>query len=410
VCAYVAERTGSSLSVQQLARLQAQLQARLGSRNEEQYLAHLRSREGAAELSELMSAIAVHKTDLFRDEVQLRAFEHQVLRPMARAASRPLHLWSAGCATGEEVATLLILLAECGAHARSTVLGTDISEPALLRARELAFHPASLKRVPPGLKERYFRTVGGKAQLVPELRERARFARHNLMDAPYPTSPSGQGFDLIFCRNVLIYFTEAAFDRVVDGLTDRLKPGGCLVLSAAEPLLRPKGQLSLLRCEEAFFYIRTPGPGAPAPVAPPGSGNGLPARPAPAARSPRPPGPAARTEARGLPRQEVDEAPWVEARRIFDLVLEWASAGDEEEQTEQALRKCLYLDPHFSQARYLLAMLLEQRGEKAEAATEYRRALAALKEGRARPTPFFLNEERLRTACESALRRVGFRS
>jgi chemotaxis protein methyltransferase CheR len=107
--------------------------------------------------------------------------------------------------------------------------------------------------------------------------------------------------------------------------------------------------------------------------------------------------------------QPPPQEPAVEARQIFELVLEWAAAGDAEPQTEQGLRKCLYLDPHFAQARYLLGMLLEQRSERAEAATEYRRAAAALREGRSLQTPFFLNDERLLIASERAMDRLGFR-
>jgi chemotaxis protein methyltransferase CheR len=424
VAAYVAERTGSSLSIQQVSRLRAIVDARVGAVSEDEYLAYLQSPAGAADLADLMSAIAVHKTDLFRDEVQLRAFELAVLRPLARSATRPLHLWSAGCATGEEVATLLILLAECGAHAQSTVLGSDISESALRQARDLAFHPASLKRVPEAIRQRYFANRGGRVQLAEELRDRAHFVRHNLMDAPYPVSPAGQGFDIIFCRNVLIYFTEAAFDRVVDGLTDRLKMGGTLVLSAAEPLLRPKESLALLKCDEAFFYARQV-PRVPGSTPP----NGFTPIPRPPLHAPRPRPvetprsaiPAAVTPQGPMPAMQTPQVPMravatpppdepaVEARKIFELVLEWAAAGDAEPQTEQGLRKCLYLDPHFAQARYLLGMLLEQRGERAEAATEYRRAAAALREGRSRPTPFFLNDERLQVACKIALERLGFR-
>lgn len=429
VAAYVAERTGSSLSVQQVARLRAIVDARVGTISEDEYLAYLQSPAGAADLAELMSAIAVHKTDLFRDEVQLRAFEQSVLRPLARAATRPLHVWSAGCATGEEVATLLILLAEAGAHAQSTVLGSDISENALRQARDLAFHPASLKRVPEPIRQRYFVNRGGQVQLVEPLRDRAHFARHNLMDAPYPVSPAGQGFDVIFCRNVLIYFTETAFDRVVEGLTDRLKMGGTLILSAAEPLLRPKPSLALIKCDEAFFYAKQvpPLPGAslssgftPVPH-PPLHPLRSPARPVETPRGPMPAAPSPLTPQRPMPAMQTPQVPMravmtpppdepaVEARKIFELVLEWAAAGDAEPQTEQGLRKCLYLDPHFAQARYLLGMLLEQRGERAEAATEYRRAAAALREGRSRHTPFFLNDERLQVACKIALGRLGFR-
>src|SRR5688572_6444506 len=87
VCAYVAARTGSSLSSQQVARLQEMLASRLRGRTEEQFLVHLQTAGGAVDLADLMSAISVHKTDLFRDEVQLNAFMHHVLRPLARVSS-----------------------------------------------------------------------------------------------------------------------------------------------------------------------------------------------------------------------------------------------------------------------------------------------------------------------------------
>jgi len=413
IAAYVAERTGSSLSVQQLARLQTVLDARMEPRSEDEYLAYLRTQEGEGDLAELMSAIAVHKTDLFRDEVQLRAFDRSVLRPLASAAGRPLHVWSAGCATGEEVATLLIMLAEAGAHPHSTVLGTDISEPALRQARELAFHPSAFKRVPDALRQRYFVQRGNQAQLVPDLRARASFARHNLMDLPYPTPPAGQGFDLVFCRNVLIYFTAAASALTVDGLAGRLNPGGTLILSAAEPLLRPKGLLSLFKCEDAFFYVRRQealaGP-LPSLTSRPSAAPQTPRVPL-TARTPRAPLRAVQTPAVPLPAavtpppaSDAEE----QARQIFELVQEGAAAGDAEAQTEQGLRRCIFLDPHFAQARYFLGILLEQRGERALAATEYRRALSALREGRSRQAPFFLNDQRLQTACNTALRRLGF--
>jgi chemotaxis protein methyltransferase CheR len=417
VCAYVAERTGTSLSVQQLARLKEVLARRLARRSEEAYLAFLRSPEGATELSELMVAIAVHKTDLFRDEVQLRAFSKHVLEPMVKAAAgRPLMLWSAGCATGEEVATLLILLREAGASRDSQVLGTDISAPALKQAREMVFPPSMLRRVPPPLLSEYFEErTGGYHQLASELRERATFVRHNLMDVPYPKSPRGEGFDVIFCRNVLIYFTEQAFDRVVACLTERLRVDGALVLSAAEPILRVQPYLQTLKCEQAFFYIRRK------EVAPPRvEGTSWPPRSAPP-HAPTPahsssPAPATPASAGAVARVEPTPAkppdggnPLEEATRIFESVMERAASGASEAEIEQGLRQGLYLDPHLSQARYALAMMLEGRGQKADAASEYRRALAAISEGKCRQVPFFLNVERLKVACASAIERLGYR-
>ncbi len=256
--AFLTARTGMALSGPQRRRLEERVAALRGTRSEQQYLLHLQSPAGASELAELIAAVVVHKTDLFRDEVQLAAFQTHVLGPLVMRERRPLRVWSAGCATGEEVATLLVMLAEAGADPGSRVLGTDISELALARARLLRFSPEQLRRVPSPMRERWFTTQGTGATLAPALRERASFQFHNLMDAPYPAPEDGGGFDIVFCRNVLIYFTPDAFERAVAGLSERLAPGGTLVLSAAEPLLHVPPNLRALRSENAFFYVRVP--------------------------------------------------------------------------------------------------------------------------------------------------------
>ena len=95
--------------------------------------------------------------------------------------------------------------------------------------------------------------------------------------------------------------------------------------------------------------------------------------------------------------------------KLFELVLEWSAAGEKDEQTEKGLRKALYLAPDLAPARYLLGLLLEQRQANADATSEYRRALTMLDQGKARVTAFYLNPERLKKACELALKRLGYR-
>ena len=415
VYGYVAERTGSELSAHQLARLKELVERQLGGRAVGDYLRHLKSAAGAPQLEELIASVVVHKTDLFRDEAQFDELFRHVLVPMVRAGGgKPLHLWSAGCATGEEVATLLILLAEAGAPPGSTVLGTDVSEAALRQARTLAFHPLVLRRVPERVQQKYFRPSGGGFVLHPELAARASFRCHNLVDVPYPQGPGGQGFDVVCCRNVLIYFTEENFDRVVGRLVERLRVDGVLLLSAAEPLLRVQPYVETMRCDRAFFYIRRRDA---VPSATDMRRSWAPRRelppvvPAPPPTAPLPPllQPAAVPKGGDLPGVVRPEEPQEEALRLFERLLDGAAAGQDEADTEKGLRQCLFLDPHFAPARYLLGMLLEQQGQRADAAGEYRRALAALEEGRSRPAAFFLNSERLKAACASALKRLGFR-
>lgn len=476
--AFVARRTGMALSELQCRRLDEKLASRPGGMSM-QHLLHLQSPAGAADLAELIDAITVQKTELFRDESQLAALRSHVLEPLVARMHRPLRLWSAGCATGEEVATLLVMLAEVGADPSSTVLGTDISDTAIARARELCFTSEQLQRVAPGVRDRWFIPVGlGRFSLVAHLKERASFQVHNLMELPYPRAAEGQGFDLILCRNVLIYFSTEAFGRVVDALAGRLAPEGLLVLSAAEPLLRAPPSLRTVRCDQAFFYARAqeaapppegvqPGavrmpssPGLPAVGARPASDAGstppgterspertsgrfqavastkAPESPAPerlpAVGSTKPPQspvsgrfpavgsakPAESSSVSGSPpavpsakAEAPSAAPPAQAAAnevdaLFAQVLEWAAGGDASPQTAEKLRRCLELDPDLAAARYLLGMLLEQWGSLAEAAGEYRKALRSLEEGRARATPFFLNNARLQVACVRAIERV----
>jgi chemotaxis protein methyltransferase CheR len=402
-------------------RLNEAIAARIKGREENRYLEHLKSTQGAHELAELMASVSVHKTDLFRDEGQLEAVRSFALLPRAHDR-RPLRVWSAGCATGEEVATLLILLSEAGASEDSTVLGTDISQSALDRAKALTFGPDVVRRVPQVLRGRYFSQSGANFELVTPLRVRASFMRHNLMDVPYPLPPGGGGFDLIFCRNVLIYFTEAAFEKTVNGMADRLAPGGVLVLSAAEPILQPRKDLELVRHAQSFMYVkRTPGMQAKVPPPPPPSAPPPPPlevtyprtitgefRVAPAVGMPAPPVPARRTNTDEFPALAPPD-PREEGVKQFQLVLEWAAAGQADSATEEGLKRALYLAPDLACARYLLGMLFEQRGLKADAASEYRRALSFLNEGKARSAAFFLNNERLKSVCERALDRTGYK-
>ena len=399
-----------ALSDLQCRRLDEKLATRPGGLSA-YYLLHLQSPAGAADMAELIDAISVQKTELFRDEPQLTALRTHVLEPMVAKLHRPLRLWSAGCATGEEVATLLVMLAELGADPGSTVLGTDISESAIARARELCFTAEQLQRVSPPVRDRWFVPVGpGRFTLVGHLKERASFACHNLMDSPYPTAAEGQGFDVIACRNVLIYFTPESFERVVVALAGRLAPEGMLMLSAAEPLLRAPPELRTVRCDQAFFYARAQERGA-SPVGTPVLGalkkpsySGLPAV---GSRQVPEPATSGRFPAVGATKPAPGESgPHSEADALFATALEWAGGSEASPQTADTLRRCLALDPDLAAARYLLGMVLEQEGALAEAAEEYRRALRSLEEGRARTTPFFLNNARLQVACARAVERV----
>lgn len=389
----VSRRCGSALSKQQRERIGELADTLRRGRSVPEFVAHLEA-HGQLELLELMAAASVHKTDLFRDEAQLEALEQHVLEPLARTG-RPLQLWSAGCATGEEVATLLLLLARVGAHPASRVLGTDLSTSALAKAKHLTFSNEAMRRVPPALVAKHFSQHDGRMVLSPRLAAQARFQQHNLVETPYPFSDAGTAFDVVVCRNVLIYFTVDAADRTVGLLAERLAPQGTLVLSAAEPILKPRADLETVRFGGTFFYARRDRVREAEPLPPPRPSARVPAPVAPSRPTPQPSPPVRAS----TPEEEGDQ--------LFSLVLDWSAAGQADVETEAGLRKALYLSPQLAAARYCLGLLLEQRGLRADATTEYRRALSLLDQGQARATPFFLNTGRLTTACRLALARVS---
>jgi chemotaxis protein methyltransferase CheR len=393
--ALVTRRSGSALSKQQRDRVKEAAAALAHGRPTAALLAHLETVAGARDLLQLLAAASVHKTDLFRDEVQLNALAEHVLPAMA-TSGRALQVWSAGCATGEEVATLLLLLDRAGCHPSSRVLGTDLSPSALERARRFTFSEEAMRRVPPALTQAAFRAGKEGFTLSPSLQTRVRFLQHNLMETPYPYPEAGTHFDLIACRNVLIYFTPEAVDRTVALLAERLAPGGVLMLSVAEPLLDPRTDLEALRVGGSFFYRHRSTRAAPptaAAVAPPPR----PSAPAPIAAAP---------EVRAPMEPPAAQTPEDEGAALFSLVLDWSAAGQGDLETEAGLRKALYLSPQLAAARYCLGRLLEQRGSRSDAITEYRRALALLEQGTARPTPFFLRLDRLAGACRMGLERL----
>ncbi|MFC4169438.1 CheR family methyltransferase [Teichococcus aestuarii] len=177
----------------------------------------------------LIDAVTVQETRLFRTPKQWLGLAARVLPGLA-GLGRPAQLLSAGCATGEEAWTLAVLAAGAGLPAR--VLGLDLCRPALERAASGLFPPGPpdpLRDVPPPYR-RFFTVSAEGVQARPGPYVSVRVARANLLDLP----GAGPSFDVILCRNVLIYLTSEARERVLRRLLARLAPGGALLLGATD--------------------------------------------------------------------------------------------------------------------------------------------------------------------------------
>jgi chemotaxis protein methyltransferase CheR len=189
-------------------------------------------------LAELQSKFTVSETHFYRVAPQIEALRMVVLPELIARGNqqRQLRFWSAGCSSGEEVYTLLMLLEEIGVEGWDVrVLGTDINLPVLELARTGIYGHWSFRDTPLAAVERFFRASGGKYRVRNDLRSRAVFEIQNLLE-PYPTE---QSFDLILCRNVTIYFSPQTAQSVYEKLATQLLPGGWLILGPSDPPMQP---------------------------------------------------------------------------------------------------------------------------------------------------------------------------
>jgi chemotaxis protein methyltransferase CheR len=227
--------------------------------------------EGSRELGELARELTVGETYFFRHADQFQALREVALpeRISARAATRRLRLLSAGCASGEEAYSLFILLRERGIDPgfEVAVQGFDLNPAALERARTALYSPWSLRETPNELRQRWFQPEGRDFRLVDSVHEAVRFDQHNLLSAPAPLLAAGS-FDIVFCRNVLMYFSPEQAARAVANLASCLAPGGFLFIGHAETLRGLSHEFYLRHTHNAFYYqLKDGAPRAGLPVA-----------------------------------------------------------------------------------------------------------------------------------------------
>lgn len=295
--------------------------------------------ESEDELRRLLPLVTVGKTSFFRDERQFGALAELMPEWIAhaRGQGRRLSIWSAGCATGEEVYSLGMAALEAGAEAPELeLLGTDVNPAAVAFAAAGRYPHVRLEGLSSARLHRWFRPEGDVAEVRPVLRRAApSFEVQNLADERYPLPRAGS-WDVIFCRNVLIYFDVATTLRVLDRFHRVLRPGGYLFLGYSESLFRVYDGFDLVERAGSFFYRKPAEPGRPAP-------------PRTAAAVPPPPPPA-------LPvvRAAESQPP---APPSLRQIAAWIDAGDFE-RARAALENRVARDPEDLGARLTLGNLL----------------------------------------------------
>jgi chemotaxis protein methyltransferase CheR len=260
---FVHERFGLYFDGTQKASLKTRLAPRLallGLFSFEDYYRYLRfAPERLSEQQRMVSHLTNNETYFFREEAQLKVFSSHVLASLkehrAKSGEHVLRLLSVGCSTGEEALTLGMILFDSGQFFWGwdvKVTGMDVDEAALEKASRGVYHRNSLRAVTPTRLERHFVTEEKGVRVKDSIRKLVSFRQGNLLDrASYDGLTS---LDALFCRNVLIYFSDEAIQKAVGLFHEVLAPGGYLFLGHAESLARVTSAFTPIRFQGAIVY------------------------------------------------------------------------------------------------------------------------------------------------------------
>jgi chemotaxis protein methyltransferase CheR len=420
------------------------------------YLSRLATRTWESELTTLAEELTINETYFYRHGEQFRALAEVALptRIKARSAQRVLRMLSVGCSSGEEAYTLAIVAREAqpGPEWITSVLGLDANPAVLRQATRARYSAWALRETPDAVRQRWFKSQEGDFELDPAIRALVQFRQHNVaIDDTALWRPDQ--YDVVFCRNLLMYLTPEVQSSLVDRMTGSLAPGGYLFLGHTDSLGSSPEGLEPQHTHHTFYYRRqdrvpalpaaapprlkasaTPGPGATA--APPGSASSdvhdramrllLEERFAEALRLVE-----AGTNDRPAPRElllhgvllahagRLDDAEmacrrlletdglFADAHHQLAVCLEGGAAVDVAIGHYQL---AAYLDPEFAMPRLRLGLLSRRRGENRIAGPELDRALTLLRKERDERIALFgggFGRIALTTLCRAELDACG---
>jgi chemotaxis protein methyltransferase CheR len=197
-------------------------------------------------LNEFLDRITINVSEFYRNFKRWEILETKIL-PKIMQSNRNPKIWSAACSTGEEPYTLAMILSRLLPNKEIQILATDIDENAITRAKMGQYQERSLNEVPDMVKKKYFKQNGDIYEVTDEIKRMVSFKKHNLLRDPF-----GGPYDLIVCRNVLIYFTEEAKNQIYHKFSQALRTDGIFFVGSTEQIFNPG--IYQLETEDTFFY------------------------------------------------------------------------------------------------------------------------------------------------------------
>ena len=234
--------------------LESRLKERLKKANvnslEEYYNIILKQPE---ELKILLDAVTTNLTSFFRNATQFYALENYILPELQKTRTdKKIKIWSAGCSTGEEPYSIAMVVKEkLDPSWQCEIIASDISFNALMKAKEGFYHSSKVAGIPPALLKKYTVQVGDGYQIIDDLKKMIRFDYHNLK------YDSGlKGFDIVFCRNVIIYFDTTAQIETINKIYEAMNFNSYLFLGHSESLFGMNTKFVFTKIGEACLYMK----------------------------------------------------------------------------------------------------------------------------------------------------------
>lgn len=213
----------------------------------DEYVSLLRTDK--AVLEQFVNFLTINVSEFYRNPDQWRILDTKVFPELIRKFGKSLRIWSAACSTGDEPYSLVMALSKHIPLSQIRILATDIDKQVLEKARVGLYNNKSIANVPEDLKKKYFTKIGSSYQIADEIKKRVEFKEHNLLRDAYPT-----GYDMIVCRNVVIYFTDDAKQEIYKKFNQSLKKDGILFIGSTEQIMNYK-ELNFER-SSSFFFIK----------------------------------------------------------------------------------------------------------------------------------------------------------
>jgi len=262
LCDFLYRRTGMVFTEAKRYYVERRVNDRMGATGAgsfASYFARLRS-DIDGEVEQFINAFTVNETYFYREDHQLRCLTADLLarRTAAKRRSEAVRIWSVPCSTGEEPYSIAMWMLENWAQVDAwdvEIVGSDIDTQVLETARQGYYGRRALMRLTPELIGKYFEPAGDERwRILQDLRDSVRFSSANVMEAA-ETSPHGR-FDVIFCRNMLIYFDDASRRLAAENLYESLLPGGYICLGHTESMSRISPLFEVCRYPDAIVYQR----------------------------------------------------------------------------------------------------------------------------------------------------------